>query len=94
MLAKYGSPRLRRDVDRHGGALLALGWDGVLARLSGKRERPRSDVASVAGTLELLARELGRCCSALADRLDEGGIIDLIGDLGLLCRRMSPRRAR
>jgi hypothetical protein len=36
VLAKYGSPRLRRDVERHSGALLAAGWDGVLWRLTGE----------------------------------------------------------
>jgi hypothetical protein len=41
-------------------------------------------MASVAGTLELLARELGTMLRGLADRLDEDGVTDLIGDLGLL----------
>ena len=38
VLAKYGSPRLRRDVERHGPALLGAGWDGVLARLAGRSD--------------------------------------------------------
>ena len=41
-------------------------------------------MASVAGTLELLARELGSMLRVLGDRLDEDGITDLLGDLGLL----------
>jgi subtilisin family serine protease len=30
VLEKYGSPRLRHDLQRHGGALLALGWNGIV----------------------------------------------------------------
>lgn len=39
VLAKYGSPRLRRDVERHGAAMLAIGWGGVLDRVSAARDR-------------------------------------------------------
>ena len=41
-------------------------------------------MASAAGTLELLARELAAALRSLEDRLDEDGAEDLLGELGLL----------
>jgi hypothetical protein len=36
VLAKYGSPRLRRDVERHGRRLVSLGCEALLAQVIGR----------------------------------------------------------
>ena len=38
MLDKYGSPALRRDVQRHGGDLVALGWHGLLGHMTDRSQ--------------------------------------------------------